>query len=308
MGNCTATNLVYHSAGDEKKVDLSLTLSASYATGGDTLTAAQLGMALINRIEISNEKGYFFEPDIASSKLSALIKAYTGGNDGFTPAGTNSTSAVTGTAAAQTFTGSTPYATENVSVTFDAAPDGNQIYVKFNNDGTPYLACNMATDTADKWLTFTAQGGKIMIKHDASASSGGFGLTINAAAAPTDKLIADLSTACNTDVYLPTTAGRLVIIKNAGSGGVALHFDDGADERLEANLSPASDTTFSCNTQGWITVTPSGTNGASASLTATAAAQTFTGTAVPAGAGDEVANGTDLTTTPGAITVSVYGY
>lgn len=272
-----------------------LTFDSSYTTGGKALLAELVGLAYFTDFEINGfESGYGFQSDLDTSGSTATIKVYTGGEGGFTPAGTNSTSAVSGTAAAQTFTGTTPYATESVSVTYDAAPGGNQIYVKFNNDGTPYLACNMATDTVDKWIAFSAQGGKIMVKHDASASSGGFGLTIDDDAAVTDKLIADLSTASNTDLYLPTTSGRTLIIKNAASGGVALHFDDGADERLEANVPSAANTTFSCNVQGWITVTPSGTNAASASLTATAAAQTFTGTAVPAGAAEEVANATNL--------------
>ena len=95
MGNCTVGSIVYQSAGSEKKAEFAVTLSSSYATGGDSFTAAQIGFAQINKIILETEKGYFFEADIASDKLSAKIKAYDGGVPSFTPAGTNGTSTVT---------------------------------------------------------------------------------------------------------------------------------------------------------------------------------------------------------------------
>ncbi len=58
-------------------------------------------------------------------------------------------------------------------------------------------------------------------------------------------------------------------------------------------------------------VTPAGTNGTSAvtvsSLSATAAAQTFTGTAASAGAFVQIANATSLASLT-AVPVTVYGY
>lgn len=62
-------------------------------------------------------------------------------------------------------------------------------------------------------------------------------------------------------------------------------------------------------------VTPAGTNAASASLTATAAAQTFTGSilaththSIGAAAGGEVPNGTDLSTALASVKATIFGY
>lgn len=77
----------------------------SYATGGVVFPKEIAGISrIIGMIPIAGGAGYVFEFVPATASAEAKIKIYR--SAGFTPAGTNGTSAVTGTAAAQTFTGS----------------------------------------------------------------------------------------------------------------------------------------------------------------------------------------------------------
>jgi len=114
-----------------------------------------------------------------------------------------------------------------------ASPGGNPIYVKYAN-GRPYLCCNMATDTVDKWLTF---GGAVtvMVKYDADADTGGYQLYLDEDATQHGRLLCALPGG-KTD-YIDTSDPNypLKITYNAAPAtpGVALNFDDGADERLE---------------------------------------------------------------------------
>ena len=104
MGACTqtiATGDAWTTYGNRRGVFGTLALSSSYATNGDTVTAAKWGLGRIDAMDFQDmPPGYTLYFD----KTNLKVKAYRAG--GFTPAGTNATSAVTGTAAAQTFTGS----------------------------------------------------------------------------------------------------------------------------------------------------------------------------------------------------------
>jgi hypothetical protein len=124
-------------------------------------------------------------------------------------------------------------AAKTLTAYYAAAPGGNPIYVKYAN-GRPYLAANMATDTADKWLTF-GNAVTIQIKHDADAATGGYQVFVNEAATQPGRLLCALP-GLKTE-YLDTSDPNypLRITYNAAPGtpGVAIHFDDGADQRLE---------------------------------------------------------------------------
>jgi hypothetical protein len=125
-------------------------------------------------------------------------------------------------------------ASATIALTHDAAPGGNPIYVKFGADGNPYLCCNIATDTADKWLTF-GSAYTILLKHDASAATGGYQVYFDEDATQPSRLLAALSGL--KDVYIPTSNPQrfLKITYNAtpATPGVAINYDDGADERIE---------------------------------------------------------------------------
>lgn len=69
-----------------KQVTGKFNFDASYPTGGEAVNASLFGLAMLEQLDILTESGYIFESDIAASKLSATVKAYT--SAGFTPAGT----------------------------------------------------------------------------------------------------------------------------------------------------------------------------------------------------------------------------
>lgn len=369
----TVSNLKRSSVGNKWMMTGRIAFDTSYPTGGETLTAAQVGLARFTTIELQPEQGYFFETMYGSIEPSSvLLKVWQGGLAGFTPAGTNSTSAVTGTAAAQTwtpgaytpsgtisaptftgnlagiiasssspiFTGSTPATQTTYSITYVAVPDGNPIYVKFSDDGQPYLCCNMATDTTDKVITFVS-GIKLMIKHDAGAASGLQVYFDDDAGDPEARLMVN-NTVYALTTYLKCNDGSVVNLvhnANAAVDGVAINYDDGADERIEAalpglanaNMATSSVRVFLVGTPNGSVSTPTitvnsytptgtisvptftgdpatltGTNSTSA-VTGTAAAQTFTGAAVAASVAAQVSNGTNLSALS-AVEFVAYGY
>lgn len=140
-----------------------------------------------------------------------------------------------------------------------ASPGGNPIYIKYAN-GRPYLCCNMATDTVDKWLTF---GGAVtvMVKHDADAATGGYQLYLDEDATQPGRLLCALPGG-KTD-YIDTSDPNypLKITYNAAPAtpGVAINFDDGADERLEfispTTANAAIDLASYSMTWGWQALT-----------------------------------------------------
>lgn len=115
-----------------------------------------------------------------------------------------------------------------------ASPGGNPIYVKYDTDGSPYLACNMATDIVDKIVTF-GSAWTLRIRHDADAATGGYQVYIDEDATQPNRLLCALP-GLKTE-YLRTSipTSWLPIVYNAAPAtpGVALSFDDGADERME---------------------------------------------------------------------------
>lgn len=121
-----------------------------------------------------------------------------------------------------------------------ASPGGNPIYAKFLATGEPYLCCNMATDAVDKWLTFGSDY-KILIKHDADAATGGIQLYIDEDATQPGRLLAATTRLKNTYIQSNNPTFQLQITYNAAPAtpGVAINFDDGADQRLEF-ISPTS--------------------------------------------------------------------
>jgi len=120
------------------------------------------------------------------------------------------------------------------------SPGGNPIYAKFLATGEPYLCCNMATDTADKWLTFGSDY-KILIKHDADAATGSSQIYLDEDATQPGRILANL--ARGKDAYVPsnnpTFSLKITHNANAATTGVAISFDAGSDERLEF-VSPTS--------------------------------------------------------------------
>ena len=131
-------------------------------------------------------------------------------------------------------------ASATLTITHGASPGGNPLYIKFDAGGRPYLCCNMATDAADKILTF-GSAYTLIVKHDADAATGGIQVYFDEDATQPSRLLATLTGL--KDVYIPTSHPQrtLKITYNAtpATPGVAVTYDDGTDERLEF-ISPTS--------------------------------------------------------------------
>lgn len=86
------------SSGSQRATSGTITFDSSYATGGESLTAANIGLGRISFIEFNQgQSGYTFQYDYANSKVLVFRSA------GFTPAGTNTAPTITtGTSATTT--------------------------------------------------------------------------------------------------------------------------------------------------------------------------------------------------------------
>lgn len=218
------------SSGSEVKVAFYLAFDSSYPTNGEAFSAAQLAMTRVSNVMCESKSGYVFSYNYSTNKVLAYQSA------SVTPAGTNSTSAVTGTAAAQTFTGTAPLGDLNL-----ASPAFS---------GTGYATAGQVITTTDnQTMTLNQCAGMRFV--------------------PPSGAKPDVLILSNTAV---TGAPAVLTVQ-----GIAPTTDAGAYKIVKA-------------------LTPVGTNAASASLTATAAAQTFTGTATTAAGLSEVPNATNLST------------
>jgi len=108
MGNFTLANFEKVSVGGANTAWLAdLTMSASYATGGDSFVGSSLPFTYIDSLfnpQVINAAGYALDFDQTTQKVLAYsvdapggAGGTTGATSGGTPAGTNGTSAVTGT-------------------------------------------------------------------------------------------------------------------------------------------------------------------------------------------------------------------
>ena len=85
------------SSGSQRATSGTITFDSSYATGGESLTAANVGLGTISFIEFNQgSSGYTFAYDYSTNKVKVYHSA------GFTPAGTNSAPTITTTTNATT--------------------------------------------------------------------------------------------------------------------------------------------------------------------------------------------------------------
>lgn len=141
--------------------------------------------------------------------------------------------------------GSVAAASKTITAYHVASPGGNPIYAKFLANGEPYLCCNMATDTVDKWLTIGTDY-KVLIKHDADAATGSSQIYLDEDATQPGRILVNMARAKSAYVQSnnPTFALQLTHNVNAATAGVALYFDDGSDERLEFTSPTAANGTI----------------------------------------------------------------
>ena len=114
--------------------------------------------------------------------------------------------------------------------------EGSLVYIKFGNDGTPYLCSPLATAAVDKVLTFGTNY-KIVLKYDAAAATGGLQVNFNVAGtAPFRLECTNAPYAKDVFVFSNDPAFMLPIKYVASPGGANLYFDDSASghNRLES--------------------------------------------------------------------------
>lgn len=168
MGSFTSllSSQLNNSDGSYARVDAVMSASGTYnntgndATTGDTLTAATFGLASIINVVLSEDSGYAFEAlGLDSGPASSCrIKIYqgasgtTGATSGGTPAGTNSTSAVTGTAEAQTFTGTASTTGEITAFSGTGQSSAGQVITTTDNQTMSLNEC------AGMWFVSATHG------------------------------------------------------------------------------------------------------------------------------------------------------
>jgi hypothetical protein len=91
----TIANLVYTNGTAGYEVSGTLAFDSSYPTGGETLTAANLGLAQIDNIQVQPRLGLVFEYDYTNSLLLVYEQGFTTGSTSVT---TNAFNTVTGAA------------------------------------------------------------------------------------------------------------------------------------------------------------------------------------------------------------------
>lgn len=130
--------------------------------------------------------------------------------------------------------GSSAAANKTITIYHVVSPGGNPIYVKFLANGEPYLCCNMATDTVDKWLTIGTDY-KVLITHDANAATNSTQIYFDEDATQPGRIVANLARGktCFVTSNNPTYALQITHSGTASSLGVVITYDDGSDERLE---------------------------------------------------------------------------
>lgn len=92
----TITNLVRNKIGNKWEMTGLIAFDSSYPTGGELISAVDLGLAYMEVLNVNPRSGYIFDGVVATGGATANVIAYTSG--GFTPAGTNSVPTFTGSA------------------------------------------------------------------------------------------------------------------------------------------------------------------------------------------------------------------
>ena len=78
----TLANLTFNTSGSKRTVIGTIAFDASYPTGGESLTAANLGLGTIDQLRVFPKNGYVFEYDYTNSKLLAYSQGITTGATG----------------------------------------------------------------------------------------------------------------------------------------------------------------------------------------------------------------------------------
>ena len=298
----TVTNARRDDIGNQYKISGTATFDASYATGGETLTAAQLGLTEISGVIMEDSLGYTFDTIRNTSGSQALIRVYDSAT--ITPAGTNAASTV------QILSKSldTPYiALPEIALVHNADPVTNLDAAPLFAD--PLIGVEMAQlesiqdSAADTYFSTSNDGSYYqegtlraygLVIHNATPG----GAQIYVDEADSDKLKADFTGAgAPGDKLVPLRLSAGVIFLNIidedTTAMTELYYDDNGADNAKLVFVDAG-------TAGGVVHGSNIIPGAYAALPASGIvggisnAQAFTGTPVSAAPLTEVANGTNL--------------
>ncbi|MDA8082286.1 MAG: hypothetical protein M0024_01345 [Nitrospiraceae bacterium] len=130
--------------------------------------------------------------------------------------------------------GSVTAASKTATITHVAVPEGNQLYIKFFSDGTPYLCANLSTAGANKTVAFGTNN-IVQITNDINAATG-LPLYFDEDATQPGRMLCN-NTVLGQDCYVATSNPAFLLqikyASNAAALGVAVKYDDVTHNRLE---------------------------------------------------------------------------
>ena len=326
----TVSSVIPGVNGSKRTATFDVAFDASYPTGGEALAPGQVGLQVIESAVIERKGGYLFEWDYTNQK----IKVFSGGGADITPAGSVAAPIFSGSAlgthshtvAAKWCGDFNGVVAPTIALTHNADPAGGlaaaPVYVVENGSfasgnqlllySTTNANASVLGETADGTVYGAAASARFWVND--SDTPAGVQVYINEAAS--DRLEFVSPSATDGYIIMPMETGygfgvKVQVFHSAAAAtGKALYFDDNgaADAQLVFVDAGAAGGTVSVTSVevvgppyvgmgayfagtafGVTAGTPAGTNSAPA----------FTGTAVAAGAADEVDNGTNLSTLTG---------
>jgi hypothetical protein len=136
-------------------------------------------------------------------------------------------------------------ASQNATVWHTTTLGGNQVYLKYDISGQPYICSNLATLKNDTWVTFGSY--KVQLKYDTGASSG-LAVYINKAATNAYERLLVNNTVTGKDAFCISSLPDFMLkIVHSTSSYSALYFNDSA-MRFEATMDGTNGTVDLCAT------------------------------------------------------------
>lgn len=214
-------------------------------SGGEALTAADLGLHTVHRAFVDAKSGYVISYDRANEKLIAYQQGV----------------------AVNTLT---------ITDDDDAASNGTDVYVHIDEvlEQGSFLAHleSVTAGNADTHFTLGDGGPVVRVQDDDSAASSGLAVYVDEDADLGSRLLADLDNVGDADVFVMASDGSLLRINDvdtASSAGVAVHVDDdgaNAHERLlfvsptDTDATEQTDSSLSFAATGPLVEVPAGTD------------------------------------------------
>lgn len=316
----TVSNVIPGVIGNKRTTTFELAFDASYPTGGEALTPGQVGLQVIESAVFEPKGGYLFEWDYTNQK----IKVFSGGGADIVPAGVFGGSALathTHDVAAKwcgDFNGVTAPA---IALTHNADPVANlaakEVYAVENGSyasgnqlllySTTNANASVLGETADGTVFGAAASARFWINDSDTPA----GVQVYVNEAQSDRLEFVSPSATDGYIIMPLETGygygvKVQVFHSAtAADGKALYFDDNGAADAQLIFVDTGEAGGSVPVTSIEVVGPpyvgmgSYYAGTATAVSAGTPAGTFTGTAVAAGAAEEIDAATDLSTLTG---------